>query len=160
MNGQLHCGACQKDMESSDELNEHLKTCEAARAFILPVTALLMGAPDPSHSAAHVIYATSRHAGYIREYARAVADEIPSLQRAEIHARLCDKLGLEYSEFKPFEADDIDAVPTVQEAEGMIWEALGRYVRPKMFMRASGERVGPDGQLEWVPVPGSVSRET
>ena len=133
MNGHLHCGACQKDMSTTDELTEHLKTCAAARAKLLPVTALMFGARDSSHHAAHLIYASSKYAPYVREYAAAVANEIPSLQRAEIHARLCDKLGLEYATFKPFEADDIDRVPTVQEAEDMIWDALGAEIRAKLF---------------------------
>lgn len=62
-----------------------------------------------------------------------MANEIPSMQRAEIHSRLCDRLGLEYSKFKPFEADDIDHVPTQQEAEDMIWDALGVEIREAMF---------------------------
>lgn len=115
-------------MPDTGSLTEHLKTCPAANAMRLPLTLAMFGAPDSGHKSMHTMLAAAKNDALITEYANAVADEIRSFDRGQIHMRLCDRLGLEYHEFRPFEADDIDHVPSREEAKAMIWDALRKII--------------------------------
>lgn len=126
--GTPHCWACGKEM-SSDEILDHIKTCSASNALLFPVTALMLGARDPSHKASHLVFSATKYHHMIEEYARAIVEEIPSFERSRIHMRLCDRLGVEYSKFKPFERDDIWEIPSQEEAESIIWEEVGKIAR-------------------------------
>lgn len=131
----LHCGACQRDMPSAEALEEHLTTCSAARAILLPITAVMLGVPDRRHQVSHTSIAMARYAPLIREYATAVATEMNSWQRAQIHKRLCDKLGLEYARFRPFESEAITELPTVEQAENIVYRALGDFLRAELWRK-------------------------
>ncbi len=129
MSNTLHCGACMKPMETVEMLDEHLTSCPAAKAILFPVTLLMFGARDPGHDASHLVYASNKYNHLIVEYASAIANEMNSFERSKIHRRLCDRLGLEYSDFRPFESSDILEVPTQAEAEKIIWDAIGKILR-------------------------------
>ena len=126
--GEPHCGACGQVFSSTEEMIKHIDGCEAVRASKMPAMMLMFGGNDPTHKAAHTLYATPKARPYIVEYARAVATEMRSFDRAQLHQRMCEKLGIPYTDFKPFEADDIDQVPTQKEAEDMIYRAIGKYM--------------------------------
>ena len=128
MSNQLHCGACHENMASVEELELHLKSCPAAKALLGPITAVAFGAPDPSHKAAHLLYTANKNVGVIKEYAMAISMEMNSLERAKIHSRMCDRLGLDYSKFKPFESEEITEVPSTYEAVEIIWDAINKEV--------------------------------
>lgn len=123
-----HCGACGQVFRTADETVAHVEYCEAAQSFKIPALMLMFGGNDPTHKAAHILHATPKCRSYIVDYAHAVATEMKSFERAQLHQRMCEKLGIPYTDFKPFEADDIDKVPTQKEAEDMIYRSIGKYM--------------------------------
>jgi hypothetical protein len=124
-----HCGACFVEFSSVDELASHLDNCEAARALLLPVTALMLGAADPTHRAAHLAQSIPLARAELVEYARAVANETRSWDRSVIHRRLCDRLGIDYAAFRPFESEEITEVPNEQQALDILYRTLGVVLR-------------------------------
>lgn len=122
-----HCGACQQEFPD-DELREHINSCPAAKCLLAATTALMFGARDPSHKGAHLVFSIPKNAELIREYASFIANENSSFERARVHERLCSRLGLDYSTFKPFESDDIWDLPNQSEAEEIIYSALKREI--------------------------------
>ena len=124
----------QSEFDSGDDLTVHLQSCGAANAILLPVTAVMLnGSLDERHKVSHLIWAIPESRSYITDYAKAIANEMGSFDRSIIHKRVCSKLGIDYQSFRPFEADDIDSVPTVNEAEMIIYKALGAMMREELF---------------------------
>lgn len=129
MNG-LQCGACQKDMASTDELTLHLEECPAAKALLFPVTKLLLvGESRTGHPLGSLVYLANKNSYLISRYASAIANDMNSLERAKIHHLLCEKLALDYNNFKPFESEAITEIPTQKEAEDILWAAIGVEMR-------------------------------
>lgn len=129
----LHCGACMADMDDANALTAHLKSCSSAKAILFPITALMFGAADPCHKVAHVCRSVPEAAYEINQYAHAIANEMNSWQRSEIHKKLCAKLGLDYSKFRPFESELITEIPTPHEAEQIIYAEIGRHLRKELI---------------------------
>lgn len=127
----LHCGACMKEFEDTKKLSEHIENCPAAEAMLFPINKTwLIGESGPGHPVGSLIYLIHQHAYLIKRYAHSIADGvISSIERAKIHYELCEKLRLEYKKFKPFEADKVVKYPSREEAERIIWEALGEELR-------------------------------
>jgi len=123
-----HCGACMAQMPDAETLALHLETCHAA-ACLLPVFTALMTRPncDPRHKAAHLCRVAVESAPHIKEYAAAIADEMPSFMRSQVHQRLCARLGVPYAEFKPFESDDILDLPNADQCERLIYEEILKH---------------------------------
>lgn len=128
----IYCGACSASFHHIDDHATHLKECLAAQTILLPVTALMFGVSDPSHRAAHLIQCIPKCTSYINDYAWAIAIEMNSWDRSVIHKRLCKKLSLDYSEFRPFEADDIHQIPKIDEAKEIIYRDLKRIILKSM----------------------------
>lgn len=129
----IYCGACKAAFDTIEEHTEHLKNCGAARAILLSVTSLMFGAKDPSHRASHLVNSIPECTSYIEDYARAISEEMTSWDRSVIHKRLCEKLHIDYVDFRPFEADDIDKVPTFEEAKSIIYSALRSKILDHML---------------------------
>jgi hypothetical protein len=125
----LHCGACMTDFETMAELNKHLETCSAARSLLFPLYKLLFAGDSMGHPLGSLIYLIHKNVHLIRRYAYCIASELNSLERAKIHYELCEKLGFDYKTFKPFESEKITSIPTPEEAEAILWEALGDELR-------------------------------
>lgn len=130
----LHCGACNKEFKEDSVLIDHIKNCPAAKAILLPVTAMMLDSKlDADHSVAHLIWNLPENRSYILEYARAIANDMGSFERSIIHRRMCAKLGLDYSSFRPFESEKITEIPSEEEAEKIIYKAIGDLMRKKIF---------------------------
>ena len=50
-----------------------------------------------------------------------------TFERAKIHSKLCDDMGIEYDKFRPFESEEITKFPNRPEAEEILWYALVEY---------------------------------
>lgn len=123
-----HCGACGQPTDTADQLQAHISQCPAANALLTPVTLLMFGAKDTGHNGAHTIQCVQDARDVICEYAAAVANEVSSWERSAIHKRLCARLGIEYSTFRPFESELIREVPSYEQAIAIIYQAIGSYV--------------------------------
>lgn len=121
----LHCGACMVDFDDIKELNKHLDNCPAAEALLSLATIVGFGGDKIGHPISHFINSVHKNTNLIRRYAYAIADEMNSFERSKIHAELCEKLGLDYQKFRPFESEDIKEMPDRKEAENILWNALG-----------------------------------
>lgn len=139
MNGELHCGACQKPMQDEEQLTLHLKTCPAAKALLLPMYGSAFGG-DPGHSVGHLVMCCNKHYLLIEQYAEAVASDMNSLDRAKLHAKLCERLYLDYNEFRPFQSEAITKMPTQLEAEAILWDEIGKVLREFMVGNLRAER--------------------
>ena len=126
----LHCGACMTDFENTTALDKHLETCPAAKAMLFPLHKLLfVGENQVGHPLGRLIHLCHKNSHLIRRYAYAVADDLNSLSRAEIHHDLCDRLDIDYKTFRPFESERITEMPSRQQAEAILWEAIGDELR-------------------------------
>ena len=123
-----------QNMDDVEKLQEHLKSCGAAKAILFPITMLMFGAKDPSHGVAHVCQSVPEATENIKQYAAAIATEMNSWQRSEIHRKLCFKLGMDYSKFRPFESESITEIPTQEEAEQIIYAAIGCHLRENLLL--------------------------
>ena len=90
---------------------------------------MFFGEDKAGHPRGSLIGLIHRNVHTIKRYANAIADDLNSISRAEIHHDLCDKLCLNYKKFRPFEATDIKTLPTREGAEKILWEALGEQLR-------------------------------
>jgi len=61
----------------------------------------------------------------INIYALYIANDI-STQRGEIHHKICELLGVDKDDFRPFESADIIKAPTQEEAKQLILDDIGR----------------------------------
>lgn len=130
----LHCGACSKLFDDAGMLIEHIQECAAAKEILLPVTALMCNPKlDKDHSAVNLIWRISNNRSYIEDYAHAISIDMPSFDRSNIHRRLCHRLGLDYSTFRPFESTKITEIPTKEEAMDILYVAIGEVLREKVF---------------------------
>jgi hypothetical protein len=125
--GQLHCGACMTTFSSMEDLNKHLEDCPAAINMFPLICKLWAGDDKTGHPLSHFIQSCHKEAHLIKRYAYAIADEMDTFHRSGIHADLCEKLGLDYTEFRPFESSDIKEMPNRKECEKILWEALNKY---------------------------------
>jgi hypothetical protein len=130
----IHCGACLQNFDTMSELNLHLELCPVAK-ILLPYVYMvsLAGIDAIGHPVSHFLHHTHKHAHVIKRYAYAVADGMPSFDRAKIHIELCENLKIDYDEFRPFDSEVFDPAapepqfPTRQEAEEILWFALIEY---------------------------------
>ena len=124
MNSDLHCGACMLQFQSVDDLSLHLNGCPAGKAMLPLINIAMFVGDGIGHPIAHFIQSLHENADLVRNYAYAVADDMNSFKRAEIHVQLCKNLGLSYDEFRPFESFKIKEIPTREKAEKILWEEL------------------------------------
>ena len=123
----LHCGACMSNFRDINSLIKHLKNCMAAKTLLPFILKLwFSGETKTGHHLSHCIQSIHNSAHLIKRYAVAIADETSSFQRSEIHSDLCKSLGLSYNDFRPFESEDIIELPTVKEAENLLWNAINK----------------------------------
>lgn len=120
---QLHCGACMKNFNTVEALSLHLDTCPAAEA-LLPLVTIVWNGIDRGHKLSHFIQNVHKNTHLIKRYAHSISDEMCSFERSKIHRKLCDKMLLDYNEFRPFESSRIKKVPTRREAEEILWNAI------------------------------------
>lgn len=125
--GQLHCGACMSDFSSIEGLVGHIKNCPAAAVLLPLINQVWMKNDEIGHPLSHFIQNCHKNAQLIKRYAYSIADEIGHYERSKIHSELCDKLGLDYNKFRPFESSNIINLPNRKEAERILWEALYLY---------------------------------
>ena len=130
---ELHCGACKEKFEEMDDLTVHLKTCPAAEVLLPYINMLnFVGERMVGHPIGGLIGSINRNPHIINKYITAVATDMVSHKRAELHQELCEKLYLDYKTFKPFESSDIKTLPTVDEAKRIFWNAINEYLRSKI----------------------------
>ena len=129
MKTELHCGACMTNFEKEKELSDHIATCPAARIILPVVHAIYAGKDKTGHQTAHFLRLLHDNAHLIKRYASAIATELDTISRSEIHSELCNKLGLDYKKFRPFESSSIREMPSLYEAELILWDALGVELR-------------------------------
>ena len=125
LNGELHCGACGEQFDRGVDLMTHLESCNVAK-ILLPMVWTVWGGRDHIHETAAFIVAVRKSIPLIRKYARAVASDMDTIRRAEIHRELCDSLGLSRKDFQPFESSKIKEIPDQEQAESIIWNAISR----------------------------------
>ena len=125
---QLHCGACHTNFDDDDALSEHLVSCGAAKAMLPVAVSLLFGRDSADHKKSTLFFQANKHASLIDRYAACIAYELSNMERGKVHSELCEKLGLSHFKFKPFEADEIDKLPTFDEAKAIIWRAIQREI--------------------------------
>ena len=122
---ELHCGACGELFDSGVELMNHLNYCNVAKV-LLPMVWTIWGGRDHIHETAAFMVAVRKNVSLIRKYAWAIANDMDTIQRAEIHRELCDNLGLSRKDFQPFESSDIKEIPNQEQAEAIIWNTISR----------------------------------
>ncbi len=127
----LHCGACMTNFYDTTTLNAHIETCPAARVLLPFIGLVWSGNDQMGHPLSHFIQALHINAHLIKSYAYCVADEMPGAHRSEIHAKLCEKLGVEYHQFIPFETNDLDHLPNRDEAEKILWDGIQKILLKK-----------------------------
>lgn len=122
----LHCGACGENLDESG-YSSHMEECEAKKALLLPAALLMFGTKvDVGHKAVRILYLVQSARFQVKEYAYAVSSEMSSWERAKLHKKLCEKLELDYSKFKPFETEQ--GITSQKEAEDVIYRAIGIYL--------------------------------
>lgn len=87
---------------------------------------MVWGGKDNFHETAAFIVAIKKSISLIRKYARAIANDMDTIKRAEIHRELCDSLDLPRKDFQPFESSEIKEIPDQEQAESIIWNAISR----------------------------------
>lgn len=93
--------------------------------MLLPGYLAVWGGEDGiGHPLASIITGIAKSGPLIRKYAMAVATQIDTFKRAEIHRELCISLGIGRDTFAPFESTKITTLPTAVEAESIIYDAL------------------------------------
>lgn len=122
---ELHCGACGDLFDDRAELMTHLNSCNAARV-LLPMVWIVWGGRDHIHETAAFMVAVRKAVPLIRKYAWVIANDIDTIKRAEVHRELCDSLGLHRKDFQPFESSRIKEMPDQEQAESIIWNAIGQ----------------------------------
>lgn len=120
----IHCGACGAIFQTTEELSCHLERCIGARTLLPFVVKVWIGKDSIGHPTAGIISAFPEAGHLLRRYAMAVSMDLDILERTRLHRKLCDKLRVKYEDFRPFEADGIETIPTYLEAERMLWLAL------------------------------------
>lgn len=127
--GNLHCGACLEKFGDVEELSRHLQSCVTA-SLLLPLVRQVYFGVERTSKVGHPIgrflwsFPLAVKKGLIKKYAYAVADGANSLDRAKIHAELCQSLDLDYHLFKPFESEEIKKIPNRGEAEEILLRAI------------------------------------
>jgi hypothetical protein len=115
------------NFENIEALNKHLDTCIAAKTLLPFILKLqFSGEARTGHHLSHFIQTIHNSAHLIKQYSMAIANEMSSFERAKIHSNLCDSLDLKYNDFRPFESENITKIPTVEEAENILWNALNK----------------------------------
>lgn len=115
MNSELYCGACGSSFVTRDCLFSHLDNCIVAK-ILLPMSHIVMfGGDKVGHPIAGLIVGIKKSVPLIHKYAMAVANDINTFRRAEIHRELCLSLGVSRDQFKPFENDSIKKVGKVKK---------------------------------------------
>jgi len=121
----LHCGACGKDFFKTSELSSHLDLCRAAKVLLPMVNQVsICGADRMGHPIAGLIVGIAKSNRLIHKYAASIAHEMDTFKRAEIHRELCMSLGVPKHKFAPFESSKITKVPSIEEAEDILWKAI------------------------------------
>jgi hypothetical protein len=125
---QLHCGACMENFDDTESLNTHLDTCPAAEVLLPFIHFISMGMDKTGHPLGHTVVNIRRNTHLIEQYAYCIADGLPDFNRSALHAKLCDKLGLDYNKFRPFENEEITTMPNREEALQILWGALYEHL--------------------------------
>ena len=125
---QIHCGACGELFDTVKELKLHMEECPAARLLTKLYNRIVIAGDLTSHPLAHLLTTTAKSGHLIRSYCYAVADDLNVLHRANLHADLCEKLGIRYESFRPFESSDIKKMPTREEAMDIFYQSLSELV--------------------------------
>jgi len=121
----LHCGACGEKFNDIKMLAKHLDICYAARMLLPLINKVVFFNLDKTgHHTAHFITLLAKNNHLIDRYANCIATEMDTIERAKIHYELCEKLGLDYNKFRPFESSDIKEVPDKDKCLKILWEAL------------------------------------
>jgi hypothetical protein len=118
------CGACQTIIEDGKDFNAHIKSCVPAQS-ILPIYMQIMAGNDSTgHQSSYILRQAHHNRHLIDRYAATIAYESSTLDRVDAHIRLCEKLSIERDNFKPFECESIQNLPSFDEAKDIIWKAL------------------------------------
>ncbi len=114
----MNCGAChEKNIDSSHQ-------CIESKYLLQIRHWLLDGLEDTGHDLGHYFTSLQRNTPKIRKYAHAVAHDAESTYRAGIHLDVCNILGVERKDFKPFESEKIWDLPSKDEAIIILWDAI------------------------------------
>ncbi len=125
MKTDLHCGACGEKFNDIKMLAKHLDVCYAAKVLLPLINKVVFLKLDKTgHPAAHFITLLAKNNHLIDRYANCIATEMYTIERAKIHYELCEKLGLDYNKFRPFESSDIKKIPDKDECLKILWSAL------------------------------------
>lgn len=125
MKNNIHCGACLENFNTIEELNDHIKICHAA-IVLLPFINLVYfyGDRRVGHPIGSLISALQKNSHLIKRYVYGVAADLNSVSRSQLHQELCEKLYLDYKEFKPFDSIHIKKLPTQTEAMEIFWSNI------------------------------------
>lgn len=121
---EIHCGACGTRFLKSSELTRHLDRCRAAKVLIPMVIQTFLCGDKVGHPIAGLIVGIAKSGALIQKYALAVAMDMDTFKRAELHRELCLSLGISKDRFRPFEDSEITEIPTMEEAEEILWKAI------------------------------------
>jgi len=125
--GRLYCGACGDGFNNGADLLTHHKTCRAYDLLLPLALRVYLGRDVVGHRISWLITSVRKSVPLIRKYAWAVANDINTLQRAELHGQLCDTLDIPHRVFRPFEDSKIRDIPDQDQAEAIIYEWLRRH---------------------------------
>ncbi len=124
----LHCGACGEEFSESGKLTAHLdKSCPAGK-MLLAYQDIMATGDNTGHGKSRLFLLTHKNSHVIDKYARMVSEDCNSMARAEVHYELCRALDLPYTEFKPFEADNIKKIPSFDECRRIIYDAIADII--------------------------------
>ena len=119
----LHCGACGEKFDESNKLTYHIDNDCPAQKMLHAYNNIIIN-DSIGHNKARLFVTAHRNKYLIDKYAMAISTEMGSVERAKIHSELCDALGLSYSEFKPFESNSIEYIPSFNDCRRIIYDAI------------------------------------
>lgn len=131
------CGACGEQFSTGEAAALHSEGCIYVKIFTEIHKACMLGGYN-GHQEEHQKIATIiRNRDIVEKYIRAVVYQTNSVARAALHQELCEKLYVDYMEFRPFEDSNILSTPSF---EGALEWFVVKYMR--------STRKG-DRPLEW-----------
>ena len=120
----LHCGACGDVFIKSGELARHIDKLCPAKKMLSAYNNIILYANDKGHKKSRLFMAAHKNYHLVNKYANSVAYCLPSVTRSEVHLELCQKSGLQYMDFRPFESEDIKTTPSFDECRRIIYDAI------------------------------------